>query len=149
VGFDNLGNANPEEKISINVGNQKIAALAFLHTCTLEEPGYTHRKIGNYIIEYTDGNKEIIDLTENWNITDIRSSTSTRHNAWTFNRMPDLLLGSERAWTGKSAMGVPLNLQQIVWTNPHPEKLVKHVIFTALNIKQRSRMALVGLTLLK
>ena len=149
VGIDSSGKLNPANNISMNFNNQRVQAIAFLHTCCIEEPDYTHKKIGQYIVEYQNGGKKIIDLIQNWNITDIRSSLSIRHNAWTFKRMPQILIGSDLAWDGKSKMDVPINIQKYVWQNPYPEKPIKQIIFKALNIKQRTRIALIGLTILE
>jgi hypothetical protein len=149
VGFEAYGKKHPTNKISIRINNEKIRGIAFLHTCLLNEPDYNHKKIGQYIIVFNDGKTDTIDLIQNFNITDIRSSQSVRENVWNFSRAPDILIGSERAWTGKSATNAPLNLQNIVWENPYPEKPIKKIIFKAIDIDQRLRIALIGLTLIR
>lgn len=149
VGFGSHGKADTAEKLTIDFGSQIVKGLAFLHTCALEEPDYAHRRIGKYIIEYNNGEKEEISLIQNWNITDIRSFLSLRHNSWTFNRMPQLLLGSDLAWAGMSQTGAPLNIQKYIWENPYPEVPIKQIIFKALDVRQNFRIALIRLTILK
>ena len=66
-------------------GDVETRAIAFLHTCFVEEPQYNVRKLGKYIVEYENGTTER-SLLEGWNITDVRSSEGLRHNSWSFNR---------------------------------------------------------------
>ncbi|MCD4722091.1 MAG: hypothetical protein K8S13_19850 [Desulfobacula sp.] len=146
VGYDGEGNINPIDRITINLGSRKVGALAFFHTCLLEEPGYRNWEIGEYVVMYDNGKKETIRLIQNWNITDIRSSKTVRQNDWTFNRMPQVLLGSDVAWSGVSVKGLSLNIQKYVWKNPHPEYPIKQIVFRAKKIKQKYRMSLLALT---
>ena len=107
------------------------------------------RNLGRYIVEYDDGRLETIDLLENWNITDIRSSVGLRHNDWTFLRSPDILIGSRTAWQGNSGSGVPLNLQLFVWNNPRPVKKIRSISLVAGDDPKGTKLALLGLTFLQ
>ena len=106
------------------------------------------REIGQYVIEYSDGKKETISLVQNWNITDIRSEPSLRHNSWSFSRMPQIILGSDVAWEGLSETGIPLNVQNFIWKNPYPEIPIRKIELKAKEIKQKLKIALLGITLL-
>ena len=138
----------PKERV-IFQGNMPARTVAFLHTSFVEEPQFRPVKLGRYLVEYENGQKETVDLLENWNITDIRSSEGLRHNDWTFTRSPDVLIGARPGWRGLSAGGVPLNLQVFVWRNPHPEQKIRSIKLSAAVAPLNSKIALVGLTFLQ
>ncbi|OGP13275.1 MAG: hypothetical protein A2052_02150 [Deltaproteobacteria bacterium GWA2_54_12] len=137
----------PKEK-TLFTGNEAVRQIAFLHTSFVEEPNARVRKLGWYLVEYDDGGLEAVDLLENWNITDIRSSEGLRHNDWTFLRSPEVLIGAKQVWTGSSASGVPLNLQLFVWTNPYPGKRINSIKLIAADEPEGTKLALLGLTFL-
>ena len=145
--------ANDDDKLpmerAVYQGSMKSRSVAFLHTGFVEEPQYRPRKLGRYVVEYENGSLEVVDLLENWNVTDIRSSEGLRHNDWTFTRSPDVLIGARTGWRGFSAVGVPLNLQVFVWRNPHPEQKIRSIRLNAATAPQNSKIALVGLTFLQ
>lgn len=124
-------------------------AIAFLHTGFVEEPQFRPRKIGKYVVEFANGITETIDLIENWNITDIRSSEGLRHNDWTFFRSPDVLIGAKTGWRGSSASGMPLNVQVFIWKNPNPEQKIRSIRLSAAMPPMKSKIALLGLTFLQ
>jgi hypothetical protein len=134
---------------SVFQGDAKVQAIAFLHTCFVEEPQYNLRKVGRYVIDYENGTSETIDLQENWNITDVRSSEGLRHNSWSFNRSPEVLVGSKLAWRGSSASSIPLNVQVFIWKNPHPGQKIRSISMSATGAPENSRLALLGLTFLQ
>ena len=135
--------------ITIFKGDAPARRVAFVHTAFIEEPAMRVRNLGRYIVEYDDGRLETIDLLENWNITDIRSSVGLRHNDWTFLRSPDILIGSRTAWQGNSGSGVPLNLQLFVWNNPRPVKKIRSISLVAGDDPKGTKLALLGLTFLQ
>jgi hypothetical protein len=137
------------KEITILMGTEAARQIAFLHTGFIKEPAMRVRKLGRYLVEYGNGGSETIDILENWNITDIRSSEGVRHNDWTFLRSPGVLIGSKPAWTGSSASGIPLNLQLFVWNNPHPEKRIRSIKLTAADEPEGTKLALLGLTFLQ
>lgn len=130
-------------------GESRAQAVAFLNTCMLEEPQYEVRKLGHYLVEYENGHEETIGILENWNITDVRSSLGLRRNAWTFDRIPEVLIGSFPAWRGQSEFGVPLNLQLFIWENPHPDLKIRKIRLSAAGGPPRTKIVLVALTLLQ
>jgi hypothetical protein len=132
----------------IDFKNTKAALIAFLHTCMLEEPNYRPHTIGKYTIVYEDGSKAVTELKENWNITDIRSSVGLRFNSWTFGRAPDVLIGAQLAWKGTGATGTPLNLQTLIWKNPHPQKPIKEIQAVVTEDTQSAKIAIIGITVL-
>ena len=134
--------------VTLFKGNAMVRGIAFLHTGFIEEPMMNVRKLGRYLVEYEDGSSESIDLLENWNITDIRSTVGLRHNDWTFLKSPDVLIGSKTVWRGSSAIGIPLNLQLFIWNNPHREKKIKSIKMIAADEPKGTKLALLGLTLL-
>jgi hypothetical protein len=138
----------PREK-SVFKGNIQAQAIAFLHTSFVEEPQANLRKMGKYIVDYANGSSTTIDLLENWNITDIRSSEGLRRNDWTFLRSPDVLIGAKLAWRGFSAAGIPLNLQVFIWKNPFPKQSISNIRVSAATAPSDSRIALIGLTFLQ
>ncbi len=134
--------------IALFKGNATALQIAFLQTCFVEEPTMNVRKLGWYLVEYDDGSSEKIDLLENWNITDIRSSEGLRQNAWSFLRSPDILIGAKPVWRGNSASGIPLNLQLFIWNNPRPGKRIRSIRLVANDEPKGTKLALLGLTLL-
>ncbi|MBI5237010.1 MAG: hypothetical protein HY887_01115 [Deltaproteobacteria bacterium] len=140
---------DPPKAINVFTGNAPVRQVAFLHTGFVEEPVTIVRKLGRYLVEYDDGGSEIIDILDNWNITDIRSSEGLRHNDWTFNRSPDVLIGSKPVWRGNSASGMPLNLQLFVWNNPYPAKKIRRIRLIAADVPEKVKLALLGLTFLQ
>jgi len=124
-------------------------AFAFLHTMFIEEPSFSNRKIGKYILEYADGTSVSKYLVEAWNITDVRSSQGLRINNWSFSRGPDVLIGSELAWQAHSNSGIPLNLQMVVWDNPFPEKKIRKIRIIAHKGSESVRIVVLGITILQ
>jgi hypothetical protein len=138
----------PTESV-IFQGSTLARTIAFLHAGFVEEPQFVPRKLGHYLIDYENGRKETVELLENWNITDIRSSEGLRHNAWTFIRSPDVLIGARACWHGFSPAGVPLNLQLFVWRNPYPDLRIRGIRLSAAAAPPHSKIAIVGLTFLQ
>jgi len=134
--------------VRLKFQGMRAKALAFLHTCYVEEPQYRPVRLGAYKIVYPDGTRERIELIEGWNITDIRSSPGLRHNDWSFARCPDVLIGSRLAWRGQSLTGLPLNLQVLIWKNPYPQKKVKQIIVQANGSDEYTKIALLAVTAL-
>lgn len=140
--------ATGPKALTVFKGNALAREIAFLHTGFVEEPSTTVRKLGRYLVEYDGGGSETIDILENWNITDIRSTEGLRHNTWTFLRSPAVLIGAKPAWQGNSAIGIPLNLQLFIWRNPHPEKKIRSIKFATTDEPTGTALALLGLTFL-
>ncbi len=139
----------PSKEILLFKGSESASRMAFLHTAFVKEPTRDVRHLGSYRVKYAGGSTETIDLLDNWNITDVRSSVGLRPNAWTYQRCPDVLIGSKRVWQGTSAGGMPLNLQLFVWHNPHPGKKIQEVRLRAGDTPQETRIVLLGLTFLQ
>lgn len=135
--------------LGVSTGSVKAATIAFLHTTFVEEPSTGVRKLGRYLVEYEGGGSEAIDILNNWNITDIRSSEGLRKNVWSFLRSPDVLIGSKPVWRGSSASGIPLNLQLFMWRNPYPNKRISNIKVATSNETRGVQIALVGLTFLE
>jgi hypothetical protein len=145
---DITGGGLPVEKVVFK-GSVTAKAVNFLHTCFIEEPQYNLRKLGRYVVEYENGQVVTIDLQENWNITDVRSSEGLRYNDWSFTRSPEVLIGSKPAWKGSSANGIPLNVQMFIWKNPYPGLKITDIRINASAAPVNSRIALLGLTFLQ
>jgi hypothetical protein len=139
----------PPIATSVFKGAAQARAIAFLHTSLVEEPQVNLRKIGEYVVEYANGSSTTVDLLENWNITDIRSSVGLRRNDWTFTKSPDVLIGAKLAWRGASLTGIPLNVQMLVWRNPYPEHRIIGIRMSAAKAPPDSQLALLGLTFLQ
>lgn len=136
-------------EINVYQGGTKAQSIAFLHTSFVEEPQYNVRTIGHYVVEYETGALVTVDLRENWNITDVRSSEGLRYNSWSFIRKPDELLGSKPVWRGRSFSGIPLNVQMFIWKNPYPELKIRSIRLNATGAPVNSKIALLGLTFLQ
>jgi hypothetical protein len=136
------------EIISWPTPEKKATALAFLHTCFVREPQYVSRKLGKYVVEFENGDSSSVDLIEGYNITDVRSSVGIRSNDWSFSRSPDVLIGSELAWRGQSANGIPLNLQKLIWKNPFPKLKIKCISIQCSDLNEYFRLVLLGVTIL-
>jgi hypothetical protein len=134
---------------TIPINDQVTRQIAFLHGAYVEEPQVNPRGLGEYIIEFRSGWRETISLVENVNITDVRSNEGLRFNSWTFTKFPDELLESVPGWRGASEIGLPLNLQVLVWQNPYPEDKIKSIRFRASDKQDNVQLALLGLTLLQ
>ncbi|OGT31931.1 MAG: hypothetical protein A2W28_04480 [Gammaproteobacteria bacterium RBG_16_51_14] len=141
--------AGEPKEVILFTGKEMVRQISFLHTSLVEEPVARVRKLGWYLVEYDDGHSVTIDLLENWNITDIRSSEGLRHNDWTFTRSPDSLLGAKPVWTGSSTNGIPLNLQLFIWSNPYPEKKINSIKLIVADEPEGTKLALLGLTFLR
>ena len=148
VNSDHKNLSLPKEK-DIFQGDMKAKAIAFLHTCFVEEPQMRVRKIGRYEVEYENGHMEIVNLLENWNITDVRSSEGLRYNPWSFLRSPEVLIGSNLAWKGSCGTGIPLNLQVFIWKNPYQDQTIRRIRLSGATSPLNSRLVLVGLTCLQ
>lgn len=146
-------NSNPyskkSSKISIPLEGKKAKALAFLNTVCIETPVYRVRDLGYYIIEYSDGKKEILKIREGWNITDFKSFQGSRSNDWSFSRRPEIILGADLAWSGNSSYGIPTNLQSTLWYNPNPEKSIKSVTIVSNKDSRNWNIILLGVTILQ
>ncbi len=114
-------------RISIPMNNLKVNSLAFLHTMYASNPQVALRAVGKYEIVYASGKKVEIDLQENFNITDFRSSPGIRKNPWSFILGNDVLLGSNLAWRGNTLSGLPVNVQLLLWANPHPDDPIQTI----------------------
>ncbi len=134
--------------IEIKFKPLRANAIAFLHTCYIEEPSYSLKTVGKYIIEYEGGSRTSVDLKEGWNITDVRSSVGLRYNAWNLTRAPDILLGAKLVWRGFSKTGIPLNLQVYLWKNKYPKKKIMRILICPKPTKEMTRIALLAITAL-
>jgi hypothetical protein len=132
------------ESIKISFEGLKTGAIAFLHTMFTSDPQQNPRRIGSYRLIYEDGSEEIIELIENYNITDFRSSPGLRQNLWPFYSSCDLLTGSYLGWRGMSLSGTPLNVQVFIWENPSPGKRIKDINLVA---KEGYKISLLGLSI--
>ena len=148
VGHDKTSRESLKREEELIIDRKKVKAIAFLHTCYVEKPQYRPRIIGTYVFKYEDGWTTSLELIEGWNITDVRSIIGLRDNPWSFGRCPDVLIGSELVWRGQSGAGIPLNLQMMVWKNPHPEKNLISIQIKSANIGEDLRIAVPGITIL-
>ncbi|ABQ26767.1 glycoside hydrolase [Geotalea uraniireducens] len=146
-GGNGLVNENRTSRIVVK--DQLAQQIAFLHTAFLEEPQVNPRKLGEYVIEFQSGRQETVSLTENVNITDVRSSEGLRDNSWTFTRSPDVLLDSVPGWRGVSGIGLPLNMQVFIWRNPYPDEKITSIRLRATEKQPKLHLALLGVTLLQ
>lgn len=147
VVVENSSLANSTKRIEID--GIQARAVAFLHTAFIEEPQANLRKLGDYLVEYQNGRRVSVDLTENYSITDIRSSEALRKNSWSFTRKPDVLIGCRTGWRGTSSIGIPLNLQTFIWKNPFPSETIRSISLRITDVPKMTKIALVGLTLLQ
>jgi len=95
--------------------------LAFLQTMRSTQPQIFPRCIGGYEVVYASGKKAVIELKENDNITDFRSTAGVRKSPWGYDRGLDILLGSSLGWRGTTLSGATVNLQVMIWENPDPQ----------------------------
>ena len=149
IGSDKRNGKELPAETVLQINQTLIHSIGILHTCFVDSPQYRPRNIGEYIVKYDDGSSSSIKIIEGYNITDVRSSEGFRKNSWHFVRTPDVLLGSKLAWRGQSKIGLPLNLQMIVWENPFPSKKIEKIIFRSKKIGGASRIAILGLTLME
>ena len=149
-GRDNNCIVISEAKTSIININPKVRsglrAIGFVQTCYSRQPQYRSRRLGAYNFTYTDGTVVNADIIEGWNITDIRSTMGLRANDWSFDRMPDELIGAYPAWRGRSAVDIPLNMQMWLWTNPYPEKTLKTITVQTADIGENVKIAVLAAT---
>ena len=139
--------AGPQEATLFN-GRDRVSGIGFLHSCLAEEPQAEVRRLGRYLVTYESGRSAVIDMLDNWNITDIRSTEGLRQNAWSFVRNPDILIGAMPAWRGVSAAGISLNLQTLVWENPYPDETINSIRVSTSGAPPNTKIAVIGLTFL-
>ena len=116
----------------------RAEALYFLHTCDIPEPRerslYATRNpriIGEYVINYVDGQSVRVPLEYLANIHDFNGQ-----------RGPAQAVG---VWEGLSPRGVLLSVAAVKWSNPRPEVSIKSLDFSAARgVDVRS--ALLGIT---
>lgn len=101
----------PAQSEDIKV-NQKASTLAFLNASVLSAA--TGSRIGQYVVNYVDGSKEIIPLVYGKNIA-----------AWDDQ---EAYLNGKFTWNGKTATGYPIFLLQCHWTNPKPNVAIKSIV---------------------
>ncbi|MFA6011418.1 MAG: glycoside hydrolase family 20 zincin-like fold domain-containing protein [Desulfobacteraceae bacterium] len=149
TGVTRVGTADPALCFPVSTESIRADALVFLHTCYIDEPSFNPVKIGNYIVEYENGQKINIDIVAGYNITDVRSSQGLRQNSWKFTRSPDTLSSSRRVWRGRSATGVPLNVQMMTWKNPYPTLQIKGIQLCSKKLNVTNKIALLAVTSIK
>jgi hypothetical protein len=133
-----------EVRIPIRV--DRYRSLAFLHAAYVAAPQNAPRKIGAYVVEYTDGSKVEINLIESYNITDFRSSPGIRRNVWGRFVGVEEIVGAIPGWRGQALAQVSVNTQVLVWRNPAPGKAIQSVHLVADDIKEKSVIGLLGLS---
>lgn len=133
-------------EVRIPLKNIVAKSLAFLHTLYVVTPQIRLRKVGKYVIEYEDGDTQRIDLLENSNITDFRSTPGLRTNVWRFTVGIDELVGAFPGWRGETQSNTPVNSQILVWYNPHPEKQITAVRVVANKLNEKSRVGLLAIS---
>lgn len=116
------------EQLAISLGGKRSAGLAFLHAMWQAQPRVQPRNVGAYELIYQDGQRERVELLENYNITDLRSGPGVRANPWTFASSADVLLGSVLGWRGRSRSGTLVNLQVLTWTNPRVTAALDRIV---------------------
>jgi len=137
----------PGQVMTLFEGRERADRIALLQTCLVEAPQAAVRLLGRLLIEYESGRVETIDLIDNWNVTDVRSTIGLRNNVWSFNRSPDVLIGAYPAWRGTSTTDIPLNLQAFIWKNSYPEDDIRSIRLSAAGAPPGTRLVIVGLTL--
>jgi len=146
VGNGVRNDKNLIDTFDIPLNGIKARKIAFLHTMYVETPNVYLKKIGKYVVNYSDESSHSIDLYENYNITDVRSSPGLRKNVWGFTIGNNQLVGSYLPWQGRSLSGIPLNIQNFLWKNPYPNKNIKSIKVVASNSKQHRKIALIALS---
>jgi hypothetical protein len=129
-------------------GRDRVSGIGFLHSCLVEEPQAEVRRLGRYLVTYESGRSAVIDLLDNYNIPDIRSTEGLRQNAWSFVRNPDILIGAKPAWRGLSAAGISINLQTLIWENPYPDETINSIRVSTSGGPSNTKIAVIGLTFL-
>ncbi len=127
VGGSMGGAGRGADSATLRFQNLRTDALAFLHSCYLEEPQHIPREIGEYRFLYANGDTLAVPIKEAWNITDVRSIVGLRKFSPGFHRGPDILAGARLAWRGRTTSGLPLNAQVFIWHNPFPDQRIAEI----------------------
>jgi hypothetical protein len=135
--------ADGRQPTCVHLHGLTATRLAFLHTMRAGQPEALPKPVGGYEVIYENGRKLKIDLVENFNITDFRSSPGLRSNAWGFSNGLDILLGSYPGWFGTSLSGGAVNLQVLLWDNPFPKERIRKICLVPV---ERFKLALVAIS---
>jgi len=95
--------------------SRKARWLLFVHTCAWTDRA--GRRVGSYIVRYTDGSSEEIPLVYAENTA-----------SWIDQRSVN---GATRIWEGRTKDGERVSIQRLQWENPHPHKTIASVEFTS------------------
>ena len=119
---------------TIPVG-KRVDRLIFTHAAARPMPRTSWLKIlkvGQYGIHYADGTSEVIDLGYGTNVLAYNATYGAplpqqyyRHYGYIGTWFADPV------FDGKCADGKDLTLLSMPWDNPHPEKLVESVTYSA------------------
>lgn len=119
----------PEAVTGIQVG-QPARRLHFLHAAGFayqpqgsEWVGYD-RKIGAYIVRYSDGQTWEIPLVPGANIDEWHTGKWTREAT-----------AARVAWEGRIVLGVPTRLLVFTWENPRPAISIQSIDFTSAMVE--------------
>jgi outer membrane protein assembly factor BamB len=114
----------PAKVEGIKVG-MVCAKLHFLHATHFQAPNDT--VVGNYTVNYQDKSQEQIAIVYGKDVSD-----------WWFQEGAAVPSGAKVAWTGandaaRKTSGSRIRLFRSTWNNPHPERTIASIDFTATN----------------
>jgi len=92
---------------------RKADKLHFLHTAAFFDK--ENKKVGEYVIRYSDGSAARVHLTYGETISAWNASTPAAR--------------VRTAWRGKTASGDAITLHALTWTNPNPDKQIVSLDF--------------------
>lgn len=112
--------------------NKKFTALAFTHTSLLhftKLPWEDGKLLGNYIVEYDDGETETVPVRNGHNVyySKVRQNAPIRHSYFRHT-------GYVGTWATDEVIIDHETFYKYTWLNPHPEKTIKSVALVTENI---------------
>ena len=124
----------PDEADGIKINN-KSSKIHFLMSCTWGS-AKDGTPIAYFKIHYDDGSNEILPIIKGSDVVN-----------WVNENEAYNKVGIEKiGWSGKGEIkNWNTHLSEIIWDNPHPDKLITHIDFTSA--KESAAPFLVGITL--
>jgi len=134
--FEAAVSAGAGESKEITVGLH-ADRITFLHALSLPRkifPFADPEKLGEYVIAYTDGTKEIEEVLYGVNIYEYQRRYAKPLDSMHYRHQGYPATYYCRPVTGKTALGKAYTLYEHYWGNPHPEKEIASITLRSKEI---------------
>ncbi|NOZ20894.1 MAG: family 20 glycosylhydrolase [Planctomycetes bacterium] len=132
---------NVPTAVEVPVG-RTCDSLVFLHTAHIYQ--YGPRTLGNYTIEYEDGETVSVPVRNTINTGPWLRAKYKRH--FGDERASGYYIETERAWVGYTLAGEEVDLVAFEWTNPRPDAMIAKVKIEATDSRREVALAVFAVT---